>query len=475
MIKPSLFPQGETSSSPVRQMRKHEQPHARKLHVRQPLIATVQQKPKQPIAPPVYRPQLIPQVLQRKAVIKQPPLAAGQTKPAPAAPPVYRPQPTPKVLQRTIAQGQSKTTLNRTQPMGLPAHQPQPAPKVLQIKKPTMERVTPQQGSALLKSSPVYKPNTVPQVLQAKSQRTPHQTPIQQQPRPGALKSASGASSIMRCVAAQTKTVRASTPAGRRVIQRMRETPSQSSPQLGGQVAYNELWLRHDDGAKCQHVIQWKLSPHLGNKSGFIIQQVTLIHNGSVIDSYYEAWEVKNGIVEDGKAGATDQFTFGPFTANLSGSILASAEFIETDEPYGWSKTAIVRSCGLRASQEPPGGWTGGGLKRTFIWKTGEGGTYSLSFNGTVLADTIPIPDYYGGGVAAPDWKNQVAATRIWFERFATNQSRSIKQQRLQRLLQDSVHEGFGTLAQAIDTIVDQGDQTVIEFLNELLETFGTD
>lgn len=74
MIKPARFPQAKPSSSSVLQMRK------------------------QPAAPPVYRPQPIPHVLQRKAAVKQPP-PIGHAKPAPAAPPVYRPQPTLKVLQ----------------------------------------------------------------------------------------------------------------------------------------------------------------------------------------------------------------------------------------------------------------------------------------------------------------------------------------------------------------------------------------
>lgn len=60
-----------------------------------------------PAAPPVYRPQPTPAVLQRKEPPGRPPLRANQTTtPAaanaarrPAAPPVYRPQPAPKVLQ----------------------------------------------------------------------------------------------------------------------------------------------------------------------------------------------------------------------------------------------------------------------------------------------------------------------------------------------------------------------------------------
>lgn len=46
--------------------------------------SSVQQTRKQPVAPPVYRPQPTPHVLQRKAAVKQSPV--GQVKPATAAP-----------------------------------------------------------------------------------------------------------------------------------------------------------------------------------------------------------------------------------------------------------------------------------------------------------------------------------------------------------------------------------------------------
>src|SRR5688500_5350248 len=61
----------------------------------------VQQKRAAPVAPPVYRPQPTPKVLQRKAAV-----AGGAEGQAPVAPPVYRPQPAPKVLQPKPAEGQ---------------------------------------------------------------------------------------------------------------------------------------------------------------------------------------------------------------------------------------------------------------------------------------------------------------------------------------------------------------------------------
>ena len=56
-------------------------------------------KPRIPVAPPVYRPQPVPKVLQtKKAHTAQ--SGAVQKRVTPAAPPAYRPQPVPKVLQQ---------------------------------------------------------------------------------------------------------------------------------------------------------------------------------------------------------------------------------------------------------------------------------------------------------------------------------------------------------------------------------------
>src|ERR1044072_9071558 len=69
--------------------------------VLQPKTVATQAK-KMPTAPPVYRPQAAPKVLQTKAATTMPP--AGATRQlTPAAPHAYQPQPTPKVLQRKAA------------------------------------------------------------------------------------------------------------------------------------------------------------------------------------------------------------------------------------------------------------------------------------------------------------------------------------------------------------------------------------
>jgi len=65
--------------------------------VQQKKAATLQMK-RPAAAPPVYRPQPVPRVLQKKSA-NVPQSPQGQVGPKPVAPPVYKPQPTPKCLQ----------------------------------------------------------------------------------------------------------------------------------------------------------------------------------------------------------------------------------------------------------------------------------------------------------------------------------------------------------------------------------------
>lgn len=94
-------------------------------------MATSLQMKKQPVAPPVYRPQAGAKIVQPR--IAQ--AAKPQTK-QPVAPPVYRPQPQPKVLQTRVNLNAPppSITINRSNAK-LPAHHAQPVPpKVLQGK-----------------------------------------------------------------------------------------------------------------------------------------------------------------------------------------------------------------------------------------------------------------------------------------------------------------------------------------------------
>jgi hypothetical protein len=67
-----------------------------KAGVMQPKMATAAQMRKPPVAPPVYRPQPVPKVMQMKTAIA-PPLSAQSRRPV--APPVYRPQMPSKAVQ----------------------------------------------------------------------------------------------------------------------------------------------------------------------------------------------------------------------------------------------------------------------------------------------------------------------------------------------------------------------------------------
>src|SRR4051812_47755338 len=125
MNKPPRFQPGKPSH-----LSRQNQSHS----AIQPKVVTFPQKAKQLSAPPVYRPQPPPQVLQRKAAVNQP-RPTGQAKSSPAAPPAYRPQPVPQVLQRkTDTSQKSQGTQLERQPVAPPVYRPQSIPKVLQPK-----------------------------------------------------------------------------------------------------------------------------------------------------------------------------------------------------------------------------------------------------------------------------------------------------------------------------------------------------
>jgi hypothetical protein len=129
---------------------------------------TTRQAGTKPVAPPVYRPQAIPKVLQRKTATIQP-RPSCMTKHMPAAPPVYRPQPTPKVLQRKAVGARQPTPSPHSNhlPAAPPVYRPQPAPKVLQTKTAIASR-----PNGLSRPTPVPAPTCRPQhasrIMQAK-------------------------------------------------------------------------------------------------------------------------------------------------------------------------------------------------------------------------------------------------------------------------------------------------------------------
>src|SRR5947209_2768796 len=66
--------------------------------------AAATQVGKTSVAPPVYRPQPVPRCLQPKAATQRQALP-GRVKATPSPPPVYRPQPTQRCLQRKTQAG----------------------------------------------------------------------------------------------------------------------------------------------------------------------------------------------------------------------------------------------------------------------------------------------------------------------------------------------------------------------------------
>lgn len=94
-----------------------------------------------PAAPPAYRPQPVPRVLQRKMAGGQQ-TRAGQPPRLPIAPPVYRPE------AKRVAQPQLAATIQaRKQPQAPPVYRPQPTPRVLQTKPSRTGAIIPQQGN----------------------------------------------------------------------------------------------------------------------------------------------------------------------------------------------------------------------------------------------------------------------------------------------------------------------------------------
>lgn len=113
----------------------------------QPKSRSLKTNPSPPKAPAIYRPQPLPKVLQRRSAPVQPNSGNAKLKPsAPKAPSIYRPQPAPNVLQARIAGPQERKSQSRNNPARPPAYRPLPLPKVLQRGKANLHQV-PAEGS----------------------------------------------------------------------------------------------------------------------------------------------------------------------------------------------------------------------------------------------------------------------------------------------------------------------------------------
>lgn len=101
-----------------------------------------------PVAPPVFRPQPVPRVLQAKT--ESPHQSVKQAGRAPVAPPVYRPQPVPKVLQpKADSTRNPRAVQTPRSPFGPPVQRP--APNVLQPKSLTFRPPRPASPPALVR------------------------------------------------------------------------------------------------------------------------------------------------------------------------------------------------------------------------------------------------------------------------------------------------------------------------------------
>jgi hypothetical protein len=135
-------------------------PQLQKPGLAQTQVTMAVQMKKQPVSLPTHRPQ--PQAVQPKmgseTHLRRPPVAA---------PPVYRPQPTPKVLQTKMASGQPSNTGQQPRPsVAPPVYRPEPQ-KIVQPKMAAAH------ASTLPKAPPVYRPQAKPVGVQAKMAGAP--------------------------------------------------------------------------------------------------------------------------------------------------------------------------------------------------------------------------------------------------------------------------------------------------------------
>src|SRR5438876_917786 len=86
----------------------------------------------QPNKPGIIQPKnLAPRPAQKFALLQPKMIVASQRESRPVAPPVYRPQPLPKVLQTKRTAGFQPVMESRRAPVSPPAYHPQPVPRVL--------------------------------------------------------------------------------------------------------------------------------------------------------------------------------------------------------------------------------------------------------------------------------------------------------------------------------------------------------
>lgn len=125
MNQPLRFLQSKTSRSQPPLVNKQDQPQAARLQTMQSNVATTKQRVRPPATSPTHQPPLASAQLKAAVV--------PQNRTSPAAPPAYRPQPVPMVLQTKIPPGYPGRVQSRSnlQPPSAPlAYRPQPRKSV---------------------------------------------------------------------------------------------------------------------------------------------------------------------------------------------------------------------------------------------------------------------------------------------------------------------------------------------------------
>lgn len=162
----------------------------------QPTAAGAKKDERQRVAAPVYRPQPVPKSLQRKAAGVPPPAARPQ--PSPVAPPVYRPQPTPRVLQKkTLSPLASPHQPPPSQRVPSPTSRPRPTPNVLQKRAAGFQQPSSTgQAKRPPVAPPVYRPQlkgpVQPQMYAPTQARNQPRLPVGQRPSRPAQTAAQG-------------------------------------------------------------------------------------------------------------------------------------------------------------------------------------------------------------------------------------------------------------------------------------------
>ncbi len=257
-------PQGHGTRPETPARRTHKQ--SPKTGVAQPKKESATQAKARTTAPPVYRPQPVPKVLQAKT-------PNGQPARSPAAPPIYRPQPVPKVLQPKAANAfQTGAGQTPRRPAAPPVYRPE-AKKIVQPKMAAPSRKPPA-------APPVYKPEAK-KIVQPKMGVATHPRPKPfAAPTPCAAPHAHG--SACRHTPAQGARGNAGTGLPKPTAPQMKRATTAQPPTARPAAGANALQLKADP----RHASP---SPYAHAPHGGVIQRTLLRHRVTAIENALSA------------------------------------------------------------------------------------------------------------------------------------------------------------------------------------------